>query len=100
MRKLNNEDVYIFGQLSNWNIDDSYIMEYDSLSKSYKKELFLKQGYYNYLYLTKSPNKTSTRTIEGAHYDTNNEYIIKVYYRDPLELYDRLLSYQVFKINT
>ena len=100
MRKLENEDIYIFGQLSNWIIDDRYIMEYDSLSKSYKKELFLKQGYYNYLYVTKNSYKTSTRTIEGAHYETNNEYIIKVYYRDPLELYDRLLSYQVFKINT
>ena len=96
MRKLNNDNVYIFGQLSNWILDDRYIMEYDSLSKSYKKELILKQGYYNYLFVTKN----STRAIEGAHYDTNNEYIIKVYYRDPLELYDRLLSYQVFKINT
>tara|TARA_B100001287_G_scaffold31604_1_gene22595 strand:+ start:6175 stop:7536 length:1362 start_codon:yes stop_codon:yes gene_type:complete len=95
-----NEGIYIFGELSNWSINESFKMKYDTISKSYKNSIILKQGYYNYLYVTKDHEKISTRQLEGAHFETNNEYIIKVYYRDPLELYDRLLGYQVFKINS
>ncbi len=94
------DDIYIFGEISNWEIDDNFLMTYDSTTHSYKNSILLKQGYYNYLYVTKNQNSISTRRIEGAHFDSNNEYIIKVYYHDPLELYDRLLAYQVFKVNT
>jgi hypothetical protein len=94
------EEIYIFGELSNWSINKDFKMMYDTISKSYKNSVILKQGYYNYLYITKDDGKISTRQLEGAHFDANNEYIVKVYYRDPLELYDRLLGYQVFKINS
>ena len=100
IREKIKEDIYLFGELSNWSINQSFKMKYDSISRSYKNSILLKQGYYNYLYITKDDGKISTRQLEGAHYDTNNEYIVKVYYRDPLELYDRLLGYQVFKINS
>jgi len=100
MKKISNQDIYIFGQLSNWSTDEKYKMQYDSIKQTYFKNILLKQGHYNYLYVTKDQNGISTRTLEGAHYDANNEYIIKLYYRDPIGLYDRLLAYQVFKINT
>lgn len=100
IRELRESKVYIFGQLSNWTLDDKFLMPFDTVTNSYKKTLLLKQGYYNYLYVTETKEKISTRILEGAHFDANNEYIIKVYYQDPLELYDRLLTYQVFKINT
>jgi hypothetical protein len=100
MREKMNEKVYIFGELTSWTIDEKFLMKYDSISKSYKKSMLLKQGYYNYLYVTADVGQVSTRKLEGAHFDANNEYIVKVYYRDPLELYDRLLGYQVFKIIT
>ncbi len=35
----------------------------------------------------------SISLIEGTHFDTENEYIFKVYYKDPGEFYDRLLLY-------
>ncbi|MFL2585379.1 MAG: type IX secretion system plug protein domain-containing protein [Parvicellaceae bacterium] len=97
MRKINNEKIYVFGQLSNWQVDERFQMKYDTISNSYKLQTLLKQGYYNYLYVTNNSRTTSSRTLEGAHFETNNEYLIKVYYRDPLELFDRILSYQIFK---
>lgn len=100
IREKMDEKVYIFGELTSWTIDEKFLMKYDSISKSYKKSMLLKQGYYNYLYVTADDGQVSTRKLEGAHFDANNEYIVKVYYRDPLELYDRLLGYQVFKIIT
>ena len=99
MRKELSDSIFIYGQLSNWKLDDSFLMKYDSTSKTYFNQLLLKQGYYNYIYLTKNSEFISTRKIEGAHFQTNNEYIIKVYYRDPLEMYDRIMCYKNIKNN-
>ena len=99
MRKELIDSIFIYGQLSNWKLDDSFLMKYDSTSKTYSNQLLLKQGYYNYIYVTKNSEFISTRKIEGAHFQTNNEYIIKVYYRDPLEMYDRIMCYKNIKNN-
>ena len=99
MRNELMDSVYIYGQLSNWELDDSFLMKYDSNSKSYRHHLLLKQGYYNYIYVTKNSKFISTRKIEGAHFQTNNEYLIKVYYRDPLDGYDRIMCYKNIKNN-
>ena len=99
MRKELSDSIYIYGQLSNWKLDDSFLMKYDSTSKTYSNQLLLKQGYYNYIYVTKNSEFISTRKIEGAHFQTNNEYVIKVYYRDPLEMYDRIMCYKNIKNN-
>ena len=99
MRKELSDSIFIYGQLSNWKLDDSFLMKYDSTSKTYFNQLLLKQGYYNYIYVTKNSEFISTRKIEGAHFQTNNEYVIKVYYRDPLEMYDRIMCYKNIKNN-
>ena len=99
MRKELSDSIYIYGQLSNWKLDDSFLMKYDSTSKTYSNQLLLKQGYYNYIYVTKNSEFISTRKIEGAHFQTNNEYVIKVYYRDPLEMFDRIMCYKNIKNN-
>ena len=99
MRKINGE-IYAFGQFSNWSIQEEFLMQYDSINEQYFNNILLKQGYYNYIYVHKDKSGLNTRDIEGAHYDANNEYIIKVYYRDPLGLYDRLLHYQVYNTKT
>ena len=99
MRKELSDSIFIYGQLSNWKLDDSFLMKYDSTSQTYFNQLLLKQGYYNYIYVTKNSEFISTRKIEGAHFQTNNEYVIKVYYRDPLEMYDRILCYKNIKNN-
>ena len=76
-----------------------FLMKYDSISKVYFNRLLLKQGYYNYIYVTKNSEIISTRKIEGAHFQTNNEYLLRVYYRDPLEMYDRIMCYKNIKNN-
>ena len=99
MRKLVNDSIYIYGQISNWAIDDRFLMKYDSLSKSYFNKSILKQGYYNYIYVVKNSQEISTRKIEGSHFETSNEYVVKIYYEDPLNLYDRILCYNLVKSN-
>jgi hypothetical protein len=48
-----------------------------------KKTLLLKQGYYNYLYVTKPVNGTVVdfSNTEGNYWGTENNYTILVYYR-------------------
>ena len=50
-RPLNKGDLYIYGQLSNWEIDNAYRLKYDYDALAYKAEIYLKQGVYNYTYL-------------------------------------------------
>ncbi len=94
---LDKGDLYLFGQLSNWEISDKYRLKYDYDALAYRTNLYLKQGFYNYTYLYVSDTTKSAdiSLIEGTHFDTENDYQIKVYYQDPAGFYDRLLMYYV-----
>ena len=76
-------------------------MSYNEQTKSYQKRLYLKQGHYNYLYMFKAPNKNTSdiEFLEGSHYETQNNYSITVYYRDPSFNYDRIIGFKSFISN-
>ncbi len=82
-------EVYIFGAISNWNIDEKYKMCYDPNSKKYQASLFLKQGYYDYQYIT---NEQNINKIEGNYFETKNEYTIYVYYKPIWSRYERIIG--------
>jgi hypothetical protein len=87
-------DVYILGELSDWNYTDFNKMDYDYKRKGYTKTLLLKQGYYNYMYVL-LPHDNPVGEIsffEGNHSETGNEYTIWVYYHDPGKDYDELIG--------
>jgi hypothetical protein len=89
--------VYVFGELSGWNANDLNQMRYNFDTKMYEAALFLKQGYYDYVYAyynnyTKELDET---ILEGSHFQTENDYIIYVYHRGFSEKFDRLVGYQV-----
>jgi hypothetical protein len=89
-------DVYIFGELSDNQIKKEFKMKYDAATKAYVGKAYLKQGYYNYNYLFVPDNGPSNfEMFEGTHFDTENDYIFKFYYRDPQNFYDRLMLYQI-----
>lgn len=93
---LGNGEMYLFGQLSNWEIDPAFKMEYNPLELKYEKTIKLKQGYYNYLYLWKYPNQdqATTELTEGNHFETENDYYILLYYKDSRTFSDRLVGYK------
>jgi len=93
---LSNGQIYILGAVTDWQLNDSSRMNYDFQRKGYEKTLFVKQGYYNYLYVFKD-NKTGRSDeslIEGNHWETENEYTIWVYYHPAGVQYDRLIAVQ------
>jgi hypothetical protein len=94
-RKLPEEDadVYVFGELSDWQLKPEFRMEYDETIKAYICTPFLKQGFYNYAYVTvnRDTKKPSEDGFEGNWYETGNQYTTMVYFRTFGDRYDRLM---------
>jgi len=87
------EDVYVFGELSDWQLKPEFKMRYEPELHAYVCEAYLKQGYYNYQYLVvnRISGKTDEDGVEGNWYETTNQYQILVYYRPFGERYDHLM---------
>lgn len=90
-------DIYLFGQLTNYSLDESNKMEFNEETGTYEKSLFLKQGYYDYMYLTidhaNRNRETSFDVTEGNIWETENNYTILVYYRPLAGRADELIGY-------
>lgn len=81
-RLLSNKDVYLYGQLTNYEFSDSLKMRYNAEKGVYETHLLLKQGYYDYTYLTRElSNPENKATLDGNFYETENVYTVLVYYR-------------------
>ncbi|MBK5721956.1 DUF5103 domain-containing protein [Dysgonomonas sp. Marseille-P4677] len=91
------EDIYINGIFTDNTFNDKYKLKYDNEDKAYHLSLLLKQGMYNYLYLTKEGDKYSTTKVEGDYYQTENEYSVYVYYRPNGQRYDSLIGVQTIQ---
>ena len=95
--KLNGGNVLLYGEFMEGYPLSQAMMRYDASSGYYTADLLLKQGAYNYMYLW-LPDGTSvgqTSRIEGDHYETVNEYLVKVYDRPLGERYDHFVGYGV-----
>lgn len=88
---------YISGALSDWDYSAINRMEYNFDNKSYQSVMLLKQGFYNYQYeYVKNGSQTGDLSYaEGNHYETENDYIIIVYYHPSSGRYDRIIGYQI-----
>jgi hypothetical protein len=87
-------NMYVAGALSDWSFGAGNLMKYDPEKAEYQCSMLLKQGWYNYEYLfLKNGEKSAEPSyFEGNHYETENDYLILVYYRNPRERYDRIIG--------
>ena len=69
-------------------------MVFNPVTRKYELALFLKQGYYNYIYVVSRPGEpfADASLTEGDHWETENQYVILVYLRELGGLYDRLVA--------
>jgi len=98
MPRLRDADIYVDGEMTHCRFDSSNRMVYDSDAHLYRLVMPLKQGAYNYRYVTMpaSGNGTpSTELTEGNKYETQNEYWVAVYYHPPGARADRLIGFAV-----
>jgi hypothetical protein len=95
-KAIEGQDVYLFGELSNYAADTSGKMSFNAERGAYEKTMFLKQGYYNYNYATMPINKKGYPDFsqtEGNYWATENAYVILVYYRPFGARADELIGY-------
>lgn len=89
-------DVYLFGQLANYDLRDQRKMRWNESKGVYETSLLLKQGYYDYTYVTVDPSdphrRASYEHTEGNFWETENDYTILVYYRSMGGRYDELIG--------
>lgn len=98
--ELPSYDIYLDGEFTHDRMDTENQLTYDHRVGGYVAEVPLKQGAYNYQYVTRSrqTGEISTSTIEGDKYETLNEYGIAVYFRPPGARADRLISYRILQM--
>ncbi len=89
-------DLYIIGRLTNYGDDKDAKMEFNAEKGVYESNLFLKQGYYDYEYAVRQMinGKVSYNSsiIEQDAWETENNYMVLVYYRELGGRSDQLLA--------
>jgi len=95
-QELEDYDVYLSGEFTNWQVDPRYKMVYNEVIHAYVVKPKLKQGVYDYMYAV-APKKGGTKLdlteLEGHWYETENDYTILIYYHPFGARYDRLVGY-------
>ncbi len=95
-RPYYNSDVYIVGLMNDWSLTEENRMTYNESYQAYEGDVFLKQGFYNYMYavVDRTTGDIDYTDTEGSFFATENEYNILLYYRPIGTRYDRLVCYQ------
>ena len=94
-------DVYLFGKMTNWKIQESFKLAYSEKLQLYAVDVLLKQGYYNYVYavVPRGSTKVDFEEVEGNWFGTENEYTILIYFRSFGGRYDQLVGASSFSSN-
>ncbi len=97
-RAFEGRSIYLFGELTNYDLNVDSKMLFNEEKGVYEKSIFLKQGYYNYSYVTLTDKKEagvspSLENTEGNYWGTDNAYMIMVYYRPFGARADELLGF-------
>ena len=86
-------DVYVYGELSDWRLNEKFKMTYIPERKLYYLAVKLKQSYYNYHYVVPGlDGGVEYAYTEGNHSETENDYTILIYHKDAFYGYDRLIG--------
>jgi hypothetical protein len=95
---LENKKVYVNGAFNDWKLNERNLMHYVSENQAYEVFVQLKQGIYNYNYVTvDEKGNRSEVDFEGSHSQTENIYEVLVYHRPIGARADALVGYSLLK---
>ncbi|HVM89728.1 MAG TPA: DUF5103 domain-containing protein [Puia sp.] len=96
------KDVYIIAKFTDYKFTDSTRMKFNNEKGVYEVSAFLKQGYYNYSYITidkDDPKQIPSFDLtEGSYLETENDYVVLIYFRELGGRADQLAG--LVKMNT
>ncbi|MEO0788773.1 MAG: DUF5103 domain-containing protein [Bacteroidota bacterium] len=90
------QSVYIYGALSEWQLKPEFEMVWNPAIRAYVGKTLVKQGFYNYWYVTQDRNGDESdfnlTDTEGNFDETENDYTVLVYYRPMGSRFDQLVG--------
>ncbi len=86
------QQLYVTGDFNNWRTDDESRLYYDGDLGLYTTALLLKQGFYDYMVLLENAKGRQYVPTENNFQETENDYYILVFYREPGGRHDRLIG--------
>jgi hypothetical protein len=88
--------VHVYGELTQWQCNETSEMTFNAEKMQYETSLLLKQGVYNYRYVLKNESgDIEHMRFEGSHYQTENDYLIIAYYHDRRLGDDRIIGFDI-----
>lgn len=93
--ELKDKEVYVYGELSDWRIQESFKCYYNADNKRYELVTPLKQAYYNYIFVVKDKvtGELDKKYFENSFMETENNYIVLIYHKNQTLGYDELIGY-------
>lgn len=103
-RPLTGQRVFIQGELCGYGPDPKNELHFVDSLGAYQGMLYLKQGFYNYRYVTiPDPNRNgvppSASPIEGDFWGTENDYLLLLYFRPFGSRADELIGATLLRSN-
>lgn len=93
-QNLEGKRLFVNGAFNNWQNNGFNEMIYNPDTGLYEIQMLMKQGFYNYQFVTIDENfQFSNFDIDGSFYQTENDYQVLVYYRPFGSRYDRVIGY-------
>jgi len=87
------DDIYVYGAYNDWQLTAENKMTYNKKTRTYEAKILLKQGFYNYSYVSLNKSfQINTHAIGGSYYQTENNYTVIVYFRRYGERYDQVIG--------
>ncbi len=90
--------IFIVGAFNNWEAKEENKMQYNPETKMYELALFLKQGYYNYIFATKNQEQLDFSELNNSYWQTENNYKSLLYFRPFGARYDQLIGFGEYKV--
>ena len=93
VQEIIDKEIHLFGSFNNYNTNSDTLLTFDKEIMAYKGKMLLKQGFYNFKYVTKTKEGIIDEGEISGNFDvTENEYIVIVYYRSPTDRTDRVIG--------
>lgn len=91
--KLTGSKIYVYGRFNNYALTEENQMFYNPETDLYEAEILMKQGFYNYKYVVlNDKNELEHAKISGSFFQTENDYLIIVYFRKFGQVYDSIIG--------
>ena len=100
--KIPTGEMYVFGELTDWQIKPEFKLEYLSHDKAYYGTAVVKQAHYDFYYVIfdEKEQKVDLSFTEGNFFQTENDYQIYIYHKNQMQGYDELIASEYFNSRT